>query len=178
MKNNRIQRLVVAALLAAMICVATMVIKFPIQATGGYINLGDGAVILTGFVMGPVYGAAAAGIGSALADLFSGYAVYVPATFVIKAAVAAAAGLAVKKVAETGIVKILLSACASELLMVCGYFLFEWAILGLGVSAVQGLAGNAVQALGGVVTAAVLIPVIRRLDIRSLRADRSAQGKK
>ena len=32
----------------------------------------------------PLYGFLAAGLGSALADIFSGYAIYAPATFLIK----------------------------------------------------------------------------------------------
>lgn len=45
----------------------------------GYVNLGDCAVLMSAWVLGPLYGGAAAGIGSALADLLSGYAHYVPA---------------------------------------------------------------------------------------------------
>ena len=41
MQTKKTLKLVIAALLAAMTCVATMVIKIPLTATGGYINLGD-----------------------------------------------------------------------------------------------------------------------------------------
>lgn len=40
----------------------------------GYVNLGDCAVLISAWMLGPLYGGAAAGIGSALADLLSGYA--------------------------------------------------------------------------------------------------------
>lgn len=43
-------------------------------------------VILGAYLLGPALGAAAGGVGPALADLLSGYTVYVPATLVIKAA--------------------------------------------------------------------------------------------
>lgn len=169
MKKNSIQKLVIAALLAAMTCVATMVIKFPIQATGGYINLGDGISIISGMVMGPVYGAAAAGIGSALADLFSGYAVYAAATFVIKGAMAVLAGFIVKNVCKERLPKVLLASFAAELIMVGGYLFFESVILGLGAAALEGVLGNAIQALGGLVTTAVILPVVKRLDVQSFR---------
>lgn len=45
MQTKKTLKLVMAALLAAMTCVATMVIKIPITATGGYINLGDCIVL-------------------------------------------------------------------------------------------------------------------------------------
>ena len=83
--NNATKRIVMAAMLAALTCVATMVIKIP-SPLKGYLNLGDCVVLLAGWMLSPVYGFLAAGIGSALADVFSGYVLYAPATFVIKAA--------------------------------------------------------------------------------------------
>ena len=94
MKKNT-KNLVFAALLAAVTCVATLVIHIP-SPLNGYINLGDCFVLLSGWLLGPVYGFLAAGIGSGLADLFLGYAVYAPATFVIKGLVALAAYLLIK----------------------------------------------------------------------------------
>ena len=61
-----------------------MLIKIP-SPLKGYINLGDGIVLLAAWVLPLPYGLVAAGLGSALADLFSGYVVYAPATFAIKA---------------------------------------------------------------------------------------------
>ena len=89
MKNNRTRLIVLSALFAALACVATMVIRIP-SPFKGYLNLGDSVVLLSGWLLPPVYGALAAGLGSALADLFSGYVTYAPATFVIKALMAGA----------------------------------------------------------------------------------------
>ena len=75
-------KLVMSAMMAAVVCVSTMVVKVPVQATGGYINFGDAAVIICGVILGGRYGSLSAGTGSALADIFSGYAVYAPATFI------------------------------------------------------------------------------------------------
>ena len=86
MKNT-----VLCAMLAALCCLATLVLQIP-SPIGGYLNLGDGFVLASAFLLGPWYGALAAGIGSALADLLGGYVQYVPGTFVIKALMAAAAG--------------------------------------------------------------------------------------
>lgn len=51
---------------AALSCAATMVIQIPIAT--GYLNFGDGLCLLAGWFLGPWYGFAAAGLGSALAD--------------------------------------------------------------------------------------------------------------
>ena len=86
MENNT-KKLVTSSLLAALICIATMSIKIPLP-TKGYLNLGDCIILFSAWTLWPMYGFLAAGIGSALADLFAGYAVYVHVTFVIKGAMA------------------------------------------------------------------------------------------
>ena len=84
MQTNRVKKLVLSAMLSALVFTATYVVKIP-SPTNGYVNLGDCFVLLSGWLLGPLYGAAAAGIGSALTDLLGGYAHYVPGTLVIKA---------------------------------------------------------------------------------------------
>ena len=78
MIGEKTRKLVYAALFAALTCVMTMIVKIPVPATGGYVNLGDCVVLLAGWVLGPMYGGAAAGLGSMLADLVSGYPLYAP----------------------------------------------------------------------------------------------------
>ena len=81
--NTKTKQIVMAALVAALACVATMIIKIP-SPLNGYINLGDCVVLAAGWMLSPIYGFLSAGLGSALADLLSGYATYAPATFIIK----------------------------------------------------------------------------------------------
>ena len=68
MKDKKIKKLTVSALLCAFACVATMLIRIP-TPTKGYVNLGDCIVNVSGWLLGPVYGAAAGGIGSGSPDL-------------------------------------------------------------------------------------------------------------
>ena len=72
------------AVLAALCCVSTVFFVVPLPASG-YFNMGDVFVLLSGWLLGPLYGAAAAGLGTMLADVVGGYASYAPATLVIKA---------------------------------------------------------------------------------------------
>ena len=60
MSDVKIRRLVLAALFAALCTVMTMVVQIP-SPMQGYVNLGDCAVLLSAWVLGPVYGGAAAG---------------------------------------------------------------------------------------------------------------------
>ena len=118
------KKIVTAALFAAIICVVTFFPKIP--SVNGYIHLGDAVILLAAYIMGPVYGGVAAAIGSALADLISGYVIFIPGTFVIKLLTAVVAGyvfFGLKKVArklKAG--KYIIAGIVGEALMVLGYF--------------------------------------------------------
>ena len=73
MSDKKIKSMVMAAVMAALTYVATTVIKIP-APTGGYVHIGDGLVLLCGWILGPWWGGAAAGIGSMLVDLLGGAA--------------------------------------------------------------------------------------------------------
>jgi uncharacterized membrane protein len=118
---GRTKRLVMTALFAALGCAATMVVKVP-SPTGGYMNLGDTAVLLGAYCLGPVYGAAAGGVGPAMADLLGGYPVYVPATLIIKAIMGTTAGLLYKVLRRRGIPGVIACGVAGEVPMVLGYW--------------------------------------------------------
>lgn len=160
----KVKKLVLAALFAALAYCATLIIHIP-SPIGGYLNLGDCIVLLAGWLLGPAYGAAAAGLGSALADLTLGYTSYIPGTFVIKALMAVVAYYAAKAVPGKSVVKSVVSGVLAEVVMVAGYFCFEATILGNGLGAAVGIASNLMQALAGIVCA-VLIKLI--LDKKNL----------
>ena len=141
---------------AAVCCVATF-ISVPLPF--GYFNLGDIFVLVSGWLLGPVFGTLAAAIGTALADLLLGYAMYMPATFIIKGAMALLAFYTYhalfKKISRKA-VRLPISAFISELLMVGGYFVFEAFVLGYGVGAVASIFGNALQGIAGIIGATAL----------------------
>lgn len=169
MTHKKLHRLVLAALMAALTCVATNIV-IPVPMVHGYVNLGDCMVLLSAFLLGPAYGAAAAGIGSALADVFLGYLSYAPGTLLIKALMAVAAGLIYRTMNKrTGtVIASLVGAVAAELIMIGGYFLYEALLLGYGVAAASSIPGNALQGIAGLMFGCALsqaisrIPAIRR----------------
>lgn len=164
MKSNT-KKLVFAALMAAIACIATMIIRIPVPATGGYINLGDGIVILSGLLLGPVYGGLAAGIGSALADLFAGYVVYAVATFIIKGLMAVVVGIILKNASKAGIINVIIAGVIAEIIMIAGYFIFEAVFMGFGLGALEAVTGNVIQGIGGIIIAAVLTPAVKKIKI-------------
>ena len=158
-EKNKTGNLVVAAMLAALTCVATMIIKIP-SPLKGYLNLGDCVVLFSGWMLPPGYGFLAAGFGSGLADVFSGYVMYAPATFVIKGAMALIAyhGYQVlhKKAGDSA--SRITSGVLAEIVMVLGYFGFEGVLYGFGPSAVN-IPANAVQGVAGLILGCVLIKI-------------------
>ncbi|NLI20696.1 MAG: ECF transporter S component [Clostridiales bacterium] len=155
-------RLAICGMMAALIFVATYFIKLPMSMTNGYVHLGDGFILLAASMLGWAAVPAAA-VGSMLADLMGGYAVYLLPTFLIKGAVAAVAVLAVRtKLSWLRVLGLI----AAEAVMVGGYFLTEWLILGYGLAAAgAGLLGNAVQGASGVVIALLLAPLMKRVRL-------------
>ncbi len=173
MKDRKGFRIVLTAMLAAMICVSTICIQIA-SPVGGYINLGDALVLMSGFMLGPVYGGAAAGIGSALADIITGYAYYAPGTLVIKAAIAAVAALLARSLARRAPrmalpLRLALAGIPGEIIMVAGYLFYAWLCLGYGPGAAASVPGSLVQAAAGLVIAALLTPLLsQNREIRRL----------
>ena len=155
-----LKKLVMAALFAALACVATMSIKIPTPGTSGYIHPGDAIVILAGVVLGPAWGFLAGGIGSAMADLLGGYFVYVPITFVIKGLVSLCSALLYRKVGKNSKSRYtaVIGGVADIILVAGGYCLCEYFIYGAGAFA--SVPANLVQGIGGLILSAVLYPIL------------------
>lgn len=164
-QNNTTQRIVMAALLAALTCVATMIIKIP-SPLKGYLNLGDCVVLLAGWMLSPTYGFIAAGLGSALADTFSGYVTYTPATFVIKGLMALIAFYGFKLLHSKlgNISSRIISGIVAEVVMVAGYFIFEGFLYGFGPSLVN-IPANVIQGIAGLIIGTILVKVFEKSKI-------------
>ena len=167
MKSSSAFRIVLTALFAALICVATMLVQIPIPATGGYANLGDGVILICAVLMHPLYAVIAAGLGSFLADILAGYVSYAPGTLVIKAGVALIAALLYRKIFAAGRAGKMLAAMAisgilAEAFMILGYFAYEAIFLGLGMGAAGAIIGNLGQGIVGVLVACTVAPALAR----------------
>ena len=165
MNNSKTKKLVMASLLAALCCVATMIIKIP-SPLKGYLNLGDCVVLLSGWLLSPAYGFAAAGIGSALADVFSGYVTYAPATFIIKGLMALIAyfGFKILQNKIGNLPSRIISGIVAEAIMVLGYFVFEGFLYGF-IPSIANIPANAVQGVAGIIIGTILIKVFEKSKI-------------
>lgn len=160
MKNDKLQKIILSAMFAALCCIATMIIRVPTFGTNGYVNIGDSIVLNSAWIIGGPYGALAAGIGSALADLLAGYVAYVPGTFVIKFLMAFVGAKMYSLVNKRGVFKQLsyiISAVIAEIIMIAGYFIYESIFLSYGIAAAPSIISNAIQGVTCLVIGVLLI---------------------
>ncbi|MDE6780966.1 MAG: ECF transporter S component [Ruminococcus sp.] len=160
--DKRIRLLTLTGMLTALTTVATIVIQIPSVATKGYINLGDTIVNISAWILGGLYGGFAGGVGSALADIIIGYAVYAPATLVIKFFMAFCCFNVYNACSKkfSSLTARIISVAASELIMITGYSIFAGFMYGSVQSALLSIPDNAAQGIMGAVFAVVLYECI------------------
>lgn len=166
MSSQKTKLLVYAAVCSALCCVATMSITIP-SPTGGYIHIGDSMVILSGILLGPLYGGIAAGLGSMCADLLLGYTNYMIPTLVIKFIAAMLVGITYRSIYHKSgrrirqVLAVLMSGIISCITVVIGYLLYDVAITkNIVASAIASIGGNLIQGMVGTVIALLLISVL------------------
>lgn len=164
-KKNTTHKIVTSALFSALICVATMVIKIP-SPLKGYVNIGDCFVLLAGWALSPLYAFISAGLGSALADVLSGYVTYAPATFIIKGVMALILHFGFKilcKKTNNNLSQVI-SSIVAEAWMIVGYFIFEGVLYGF-IPSLVNVPANAIQGVVGIILGFILIKFFEKNKI-------------
>lgn len=83
MADNKIFKVSLSGLLAAIIAVFTAFVKINTGINNGYLHFGDSMIYLAGCLIGP-YALLSSAIGGALADILSGSAIWAIPTAIIK----------------------------------------------------------------------------------------------
>ena len=142
MKPLRLRRLCQCAVLCAIIYVFTAWLHVP--SFNGYTHVGDGFLYLAASLLPPPYAVAAGCIGAGLADLLSGYALWTPATLIIKALTALCFTAKSQKVLCRRNYLALLPALV---LCVAGYYGYECLITGNFIAPLAGIPGYITQVI-------------------------------
>ena len=165
-RRSETLKLVLGAVFIALVALATMVIQIPIPQGGGYLNIGDTMIFVAALLLGPVGGAVAGGLGSALADVLNPvYAYWAPWTLVVKGIEGLLVGLLgygiyqrYKKVTW----RVYMSMAVGALWMVIGYYLAS-SILYSFAAAWAFVPMNMIQGAVSVVLAGLILGLLRHL---------------
>jgi len=161
MKNNNVSKPKWYTIVSftVVILIITMFVRIPLPS-GGYFNFGDVAVVFAALMLGKWSGAIAGGIGSALADILGGFAVFSPLTFFAKGFEGLLSGMAKGK---KGFVFWILPALG-VLSMVLIYFIGEIFMPAIKFEgAVLELVPNLIQAVGGYIGGKFLFEIYNRV---------------
>lgn len=145
MRNGRrsVRRLTCGGLMAALITFLTVMFRIVIPPLGAY-HIGDGAVLLSGMVLGP-YGAFPAAVGAAMADILGGFPNYVFFRAAIKGGMALIAGKMIRPEERVSRRNVLVL-CLTGVCHIVGHLLADaWVYSSMKV-AVSLIGGNLVQA--------------------------------
>ncbi len=167
-KNSAVN-LALLAIMTALATIMTLVIQIPYPGTSGYFNFGDTMVMLGGLLLGPLGGFFAGGVGSALADVISGWTFYAPITLVVKGLEGMAVGYLGTRV--RGSAKInrmdVFAVIIGAVIMLTGYFIAQVVLFGIPAAIGELVTVNLAQVtIGGVVT--LLIGPTIRSYLRSI----------
>ncbi|NHJ23530.1 MAG: ECF transporter S component [Candidatus Lokiarchaeota archaeon] len=158
-----------AAIFAAFTCILTFIVPFTIPTTGGYINLGDIGVMISGLLFGPIIGGLAGGIGSAFTDLFLAPQYAIP-TFIIKGLEGFIVGLIAnpKRFYSKFNFRDVLAVIIGGLFMVFGYFLTEILLYGFPSALFELFFNGAIQFGLGALVASIFTIFSRKNIISAL----------
>ncbi len=149
--------LALTGVMTAVIFALTRGVQIP-TPIGGYVHLGDAGVLFSGFAFGPVVGAIAGALGTALADVTSPYAQWAPFTLVIHGLMGLAAGLIVR--GEGRFLRLLVASLVAGVVLIAGYFVAGLILVGM--EAALEIAPNVFQIIAGTLVAVPLYYAVRQ----------------
>jgi uncharacterized membrane protein len=150
--------LAVTAVMTAITFILTRVVQVPTPVVG-YIHLGDVGVFFSAFAFGPLVGAVAGGLGTALADLTSGYAQWAIFSLLIHGAQGwAVGGLSTR---WPGVKGLLLATVVGGAIVVVGYLLAGTILMGFGAALTE-IPLNIIQVAAGAIVSVPLFAAVRQ----------------
>ena len=161
-KNTNTRDITKIAIMAALVFVATYLIKIP--SLNGYVHLGDSMIFIAVLLLGSKKGALAGGLGAALCDLLSGYMQYIIPTFFIKLIMALIMGVIAEKLITKTKFSWIIGAIIGGAFQIFGYALVETILYGF-AGAIASVPGNIIQSVSGVIIATVLVIILEKSHV-------------
>lgn len=153
-----INRMVMYALLMALLMIITVTITVPLPAGMGYINVSDAFIMIISSVLKAGPAALIAGVGCMLADITLGFGQYAVYTFAVKAIEA----ILIVSLIKTTKIKWFAFAVGATWMLV-GYGLTDSFLAGSVDYFMISLLANLPQAIGCVIIASLCEPIFKKL---------------
>ena len=169
MRNKKqLLRVTYTAIFTAIILLATSIIKFSTGLGEGYIHLGDCFVYLSACVLPFPYCLFAGGLGGALADILSGYAIWAIPTMLIKMLNAVPFAIICRKYKSNKILskQVVLMTVVSGIITILGYFVAECILYSV-ASATLSLLGNTIQAVASGIIFVIIAKATDKTNLKS-----------
>lgn len=171
--HSSVMTLTLTAICIILVYVFTAVvnIRLPFAPNGGLIHLGNVPLFVAAILFGKKVGAVSGGIGMALFDLLSPFALWAPFTLVIVALMGFVVGLITEKHKSFPFyILAMLTACAIK---IGGYYIAEGIIYGNWIAPVTSIPGNLVQIGAAAVITLVIIEPLRIAADHTILKNRS-----
>ena len=151
-----------AATLTAIVFVLTAYLQIP--SSTGYVHIGDAVIMLSACILPTPFALFVGAAGATLADCLTGFAIFAPASAVIKAATVL---FFTSKKANIINLKNLLALIPYAVLCIGGYYLYEALISGNFLAPASGIVGSIMQ-----VTVSSILFIILGLALDKLKIKR------
>lgn len=163
MKNRQIKNMCLAATFTAVVFVLTAYLQIP--SNTGYVHIGDAFIFLSACLLPTPYAVFVGAGGALLADCLTGYAIWAPASVIIKVLTA----LMFTNKKETIInLRNLLALIPAAVMCIGGYYLYEAFISGNFIAPLSGIIGSVMQWLASSILFIILGVALDKLKIKRL----------
>ncbi len=161
MKKSRVnvRAICFTGIMAALVFVFTFTFKVPLG--NGYTHLGDAFIFLSAYLLGGKKATFAGGLGAALADLASGYTMWIIPTFIAKFLMAAVCCLIAELIFKKSLLGYAVGAAAGAVVHIGAYSL-AWYLLFDKAAMISAFPALTLQTIVGVAVAAVFVAVFRK----------------
>ena len=158
--NKNLKKITLTGVFSAMIFVLTMFVKVTVPS--GYVHFGDALIYVCAVLLGSPWAMIAGALGEGLADVAGGFAMYAPATVIIKVIIAFLFSLC-KNENKLLTVKSGIMTLPAALVTVGGYFAADM-IIDKSYAFVD-IPGNIIQGVGSAVIFIVIAAMLDKAKI-------------
>lgn len=164
-KVSIVQYINETAVFATLVFIGVYSIKIPMPY--GYFHMGDSMIILAALMLSKKQGALASGIGAALADLLSGWVIWVIPTFIFKFAMAFTITTMLEKHAFKlkGRALLLVSSICGGIVQFIGYGI-GWSLMFGKAGLIAGLPGLCLQIIIGIIIAFIIAEILEKTPLK------------